>query len=57
MNEKVVAAFGQDIDKIIEFLEVQRKQHTVMFDGLTSLISLFGAYREATQGGNDDVAN
>ena len=57
MNEKVVAAFGQDIDRIIEFLEVQRKQHTVMFDGLTSLISLFGAYRNAAQGGNDDDAN
>jgi hypothetical protein len=57
MNEKVVAAFGQDIHRIIEFLEVQRKQHTVMFDGLTSLISLFGAYRNATQEENHDDAN
>ena len=57
MNEKVVAAFGQDIDRIIEFLEVQRKQHTVMFDGLTHLISLFGAYKNATGEGNNVDTN
>lgn len=57
MNEKVVAAFGQDIDRIIEFLEVQRKQHTVMFDGLTHLISLFGAYKNAAEEGNNVDTN
>jgi hypothetical protein len=54
MSDKAYNAFIDDLDKIIEFMEVQRKQHTVMFDGLTSLITLFNAYKFAvTEAKND----
>lgn len=49
MND-ITGRFDQDLAKVIEFLEVQRHQHTVMFDGLTSLITLLAAYKDALNG-------
>lgn len=46
MNQMAFERFETDIDKLIEFLEVQRHQHTVMFDGLTAVIALLNAYKQ-----------
>jgi hypothetical protein len=48
---EITGRFEEDLAKIIDFLEVQRHQHTVMFDGLTSLITLLNAYKGVLDGG------